>query len=59
MNFQSLGNFDKNAKRKLNILCPFNKIMMSQVGLLHTGILIQYLNQMLLDVTGQQNMVHL
>ena len=31
--------------------------MMSQVGLLH--ILIQYLNQMSLDVTGQQNMVHL
>ena len=32
---------------------------MSQVGLLHTCILIQYLNQMSLDVTGQQNMVHL
>ena len=25
MNFESLRNFDKNAKRKLKILCPFNK----------------------------------
>ena len=25
MNFQSLGNLEKNAKRKLSILCPFNE----------------------------------
>ena len=41
-NFQSLRNLGKNATRKLDILCPFDKNVTSQVGLKF----IQYLNQM-------------
>ena len=56
MSFQSLGNLEKNAKRKLSILCPFNK---DPVTAQEELLLVQYLNQMLFRLQWSEYQVKL